>query len=69
MLQLAAIGFGVSSEPSCCGGWLDLGASSTVVWFPVVHGGIERNSSNVKYRGLQHFQPVSWSQPMFGRFR
>jgi hypothetical protein len=24
---------------------------------PVVHGGIERNSSKVRTRGLQHFQP------------
>ena len=35
-----------------------LGVSSTVECLPVVHGGIERNSSNVKTRGLQQFQPV-----------
>lgn len=45
------------------------GVSSTVECFPVVQGGIERNSSNVKNRGLQHFQPISWSQPVFDRFR
>lgn len=33
------------------------GVSSTVECLPVVHGGISRNSSNVKTRGLQHFQP------------
>lgn len=33
------------------------GVSSTVECLPVVHGGIERNSSKVKTRGLQHFQP------------
>lgn len=25
---------------------------------PVVHGGMARNSSKVRTRGLQHFQPV-----------
>lgn len=33
------------------------GVSSTVECFPVVHGGMERNSSKVRTRGLQHFQP------------
>lgn len=32
--------------------------SSVVECFPVVQGEIERNSSKVKTRGLQHFQPV-----------
>lgn len=32
--------------------------SSTVECLPVVHGGMARNSSNVRTRGLQHFQPV-----------
>ena len=36
---------------SSCGGW------SVVECFPVVHGGMERNSSKVRTRGLQHFQP------------
>lgn len=34
------------------------GVSSTVECLPVVHGGIVKNSSNVRTRGLQHFQPV-----------
>jgi hypothetical protein len=33
------------------------GGSSTVLCLPVVQGGIERNSSKVRTRGLQHFQP------------
>lgn len=36
------------------------GVSSTVECLPVVQGGIVRNSSKVRTRGLQHFQPV-WS--------
>lgn len=38
------------------------GVSSTVECFPVVHGGIERNSSKVRTRGLQHFHPEDTSQ-------
>lgn len=34
------------------------GVSSTVECLPVVHGGIVRNSSKVRTRGLQHFQPI-----------
>jgi hypothetical protein len=41
---------------------LSLGAyavvSSTVECLPVVQGGMARNSSKVRKRGLQHFQPV-----------
>jgi hypothetical protein len=33
------------------------GVSSTVECLPVVHGGMARNSSKVRTRGLQHFQP------------
>lgn len=33
------------------------GVSSTVQWRPVVQGGMVMNSSNVRTRGLQHFQP------------
>lgn len=40
----AGSGFGVSSTEEC---------------LPYVQGGIERNSSKVRTRGLQHFQPVS----------
>ncbi len=29
-----------------------------VLCLPVVHGGMVRNSSKVRTRGLQHFQPV-----------
>jgi hypothetical protein len=35
------------------------GVSSTVECLPVVHGGMARNSSNVRTRGLQHFQPAN----------
>ena len=35
-----------------------LGVSSTVVCLPVVQGGMLRNSSKVRTRGLQHFQPA-----------
>lgn len=34
------------------------GVSSTVECLPFVQGGIARNSSNVRKRGLQHFHPV-----------
>ena len=34
------------------------GVSSTVECLPVVQGGMVRNSSKVRTRGLQHFQPV-----------
>ena len=48
-------GAGVASESAFGGS--GAGVSSMVECFPVVHGGIERNSSNVRTRGLQHFQP------------
>lgn len=41
------------------GGGSGAGVSSVVECLPVVQGGIERNSSNVRTRGLQHFQPMS----------
>lgn len=34
------------------------GVSSTVECLPVVHGGMVRNSSKVRTRVLQHFQPA-----------
>lgn len=40
----------------------DFGVSSTVECLPIVHGGIERNSSNARTRGLQHCQPTALSQ-------
>jgi hypothetical protein len=33
------------------------GGRSVVLCLPVVHGWMERNSSKVRTRGLQHFQP------------
>lgn len=63
LIAVAEMGFGgkgrgrASSEGA--GGGAGAGVSSTVECFPVVQGGISRNSSNVKTRGLQHFQPSS----------
>ena len=34
----------------------------------MVHGGIDRNSSKVKKRGLQHFQPIQTSQSWIYRW-
>lgn len=71
-LPSMAIGFGgggTFSKTSDDGGGSGLGVSSMVECFPVVQGGIERNSSKVKNRGLQHFQPMSSGQPLFDRFR
>ena len=34
-----------------------MGVSSTVECLPVVQGGIVRNSSKVRTRGLQHLHP------------
>lgn len=49
------------------GSWEDtgsaaFGASSIVECLPVVQGVMERKSSKVRTRGLQHFQPVLKSQ-------
>ena len=33
------------------------GVSGTVLWVPVVQGGMDMNSSKVRTRGLQHFHP------------
>lgn len=52
---------GVGAGTSGCGG--GAGVSSTAECFPLVQGGMERNSSKVRTRGLQHFQPSSYSQP------
>ncbi len=60
-MAVEEIGFGgggvgwVSSEGA--GGGPGEEVSSTVECLPVVQGGIARNSSNVKTRGLQHFHP------------
>jgi hypothetical protein len=34
------------------------GGRSVVECLPVVQGGMDRNSSKVRTRGLQHFQPI-----------
>lgn len=57
-MYIGAAGAGASSDAVGA----DAGVSSTVECLPVVHGDIERNSSNVRTRGLQHFQPVSHSE-------
>ena len=49
--------FGAAPSSPALTGFSSLGVSSTVECFPVVHGGIERNSSKVKTRGLQQSQP------------
>lgn len=48
---------------------LGTGVSSTVECFPVVHGGMARNSSKVKTRGLQHFQPARSATGLEGTAR
>ena len=62
-----AVGLGAGGlDESSCASLEGTGSrfrlSSTVECLPVVHGGIDRNSSNVKTRGLQHFQPESRGQ-------
>lgn len=54
------VGAGTSGAFVCGGG---AGVSSTAECLPLVQGGMERNSSKVRTRGLQHFQPSSYSQP------
>jgi hypothetical protein len=41
------------------------GGRSVVECLPVVHGGIDRNSSKVRTRGLQHFQPIRFSKYVY----
>lgn len=53
---MTGCGGGGAAGDSVAGG---AGVSSIVECFPVVHGGIWRNSSNVRNRGLQHFQPAT----------
>lgn len=48
-------GFGASPAVAAGSG---AGVSSTSECLPVVHGGMDRNSSKVRTRGLQHFQPM-----------
>jgi hypothetical protein len=44
------------------GGGVGVGVSSTMECFPAVQGGMARNSSKVRTRGLQHFHPEVCSQ-------
>ena len=44
------------------------GESSIVECLPLVQGGIDMNSSNVRTRGLQHFQPVQCKLACSGKF-
>ena len=56
-IGLGAAGSGLRSDSKGAAAGFGVGVSSTVECKPVVHGGMERNSSNVKTRGLQHVQP------------
>lgn len=51
------LGFGGGTFSSDALEGSGMGVSSTVLCLPVVHGGMLRNSSKVRTRGLQHFQP------------
>lgn len=53
---------GVASEEVSGCFFSRVGGKSVVECLPIVHGGIERNSSNVKTRGLQHFQPGEYTR-------
>jgi hypothetical protein len=60
-------GMGGSSGTGFGGG---AGVSSTMECLPVVHGGMSRNSSNVRTRGLQQVQPGEVGQcSPWSRFR
>lgn len=56
----AALGTGVAAGDGTSAAGLggSTGVSSTVECLPVVQGGMARNSSKVRTRGLQHFQPA-----------
>lgn len=58
---VSVMGFvaGAASSRPFEGGGLGAGVSSVVECLPLVQGGIERNSSKVRTRVLQHFQPAS----------
>lgn len=47
----------IGTSAVCLG--CSISVSSTLECTPVVHGGMAKNSSNVKTRGLQHFHPES----------
>ena len=50
--------FAAPSTPFCFGAGSGAGVSSTAECGPVVQGGMLMNSSKVRTRDLQHFQPV-----------
>ena len=50
------LGVSVGAFFSICGGW------SVVECLPVVQGGMDRNSSKVRTRGLQQLQPMEACQ-------
>jgi hypothetical protein len=54
---VAGLEVGKLSEASGCF-FSIVGGRSVVECLPVVQGGMERNSSKVRTRGLQHFQPI-----------
>ena len=54
---ITGFGAGGSLSDSCTRS--GFGVSSIVECLPVVHGGIDKNSSKVRTRGLQHFQPLT----------
>lgn len=56
-IGLVAVGSVTRSVSTGSAAGFGAGVSSTVEWTPVVHGGMERNSSNVRTLGLQHVQP------------
>jgi hypothetical protein len=50
----------LASEASSSLGFSSTGGGRSVVeWVPVVQGGMVMNSSKVRTRGLQHFQPAT----------
>ncbi len=59
MLDINLGGSNFGSDAVAC--WIVSGlcVSSTSACLPVVHGGMSRNSSKVRTRGLQHFQPTT----------
>lgn len=59
MLDIDFEGSTFGSDPVGCWTGLRLGVLSTSACLPLVQGGISRNSSNVRTRRLQHFQPIT----------
>lgn len=62
-------GESVAAEPGSGWDFSRGGGRSVVECLPVVQGGMDRNSSNVRTRGLQHFHPVQLSKYMFIELR